>query len=272
MQWQIKSYAKINLDLKIIKFENLINRHLLQSRVLQISLYDTLTIKLNKVLSITYRFQDKNITIKNDIVYKSIKAFDKMFQTKSLFNICVKKRIPVGYGLGGGSSNAASVIMFLAKFHEINNPIKLKKLMSQIGSDVLLFKDKLPKVIDGHKSSKKIQIPKKLSKELIIILPKKKNLTADIFNLYKKRKYTKFKSYKIFHNDLLEPAIEVNSELRKIISKLSDLTDLFYRFGMTGSGSAVIIFPKSNTSTTTLHKKLVEIFPSSRIEKFKIIS
>ena len=53
------------------------------------------------------------IFVKNDIIKKTIKYFDKKYNKKSKFNILVDKKIPIGYGIGGGSSNAASILKYL---------------------------------------------------------------------------------------------------------------------------------------------------------------
>ena len=130
------SPAKINLNLKVINFDKELKKHKLSSKVAIIKLHDVIEINQSNDLKVVYRDKNrKKIIIKNDLVKKTIKYFDKKYQKKSKFNILVKKQIPVGYGIGGGSSNAASILKFLYKFHEINLLAyfqKIRKLLYQV--------------------------------------------------------------------------------------------------------------------------------------------
>ncbi|GHV53180.1 4-diphosphocytidyl-2-C-methyl-D-erythritol kinase [Spirochaetia bacterium] len=80
------------------------------------------------------------VPIEKNIVYKAV----SLYRSRTGFNrglrIHLEKRIPLGGGLGGGSSDAASTLMALnALAGEALSPLELKELAEQLGSDVPFF-------------------------------------------------------------------------------------------------------------------------------------
>ncbi len=183
---KIISPAKINLNLKVISFNEELKKHKLSSQIAIIKLHDVIKIYQTNNLSITYRDnKDKKIYIKNDIIKNTIKYFDKKYKKKSKFNIIVNKQIPIGYGVGGGSSNAASILKYLYKFYKLN-PKNFLDDAPKLGSDVLLFYNQTPKIIDGIKSYRTLNKNKHRWRKIYLIFPRTKNLTATIFSHFRK--------------------------------------------------------------------------------------
>ena len=58
---------------------------------------------------------------KKNIVYKTYVVLDKMFDFKHHYSIQLYKQIPIGGGMGGGSSNAAATMIALNKLNNLNN-------------------------------------------------------------------------------------------------------------------------------------------------------
>ena len=137
----IKSYAKVNLSLKVLgKFKS--GLHKIESLVSFLDLHDEIYIKNTKNKKhkvIFYGKFSKGIS-KNNTIYKLLKILDneKILKGKKYF-IKIKKNIPQKSGMGGGSMNAAALIKyFLSK-----NIIKLSKnkiieISNLVGSDVKL--------------------------------------------------------------------------------------------------------------------------------------
>lgn len=80
---------------------------------------------------------------KNNLVYKAAAAFFEHFDIKAQCSIRLEKNIPMGAGLGGGSSDAAAVIMALCTLFGIETNAKrmkdLVKIAAKLGADVPFF-------------------------------------------------------------------------------------------------------------------------------------
>ena len=264
---KIVSPAKINLNLKVINFDELLKKHRLSSRIAIIKLHDEIEIYHSNKLSIKYRNRnEKKLLIKDDIIKKTIKYFDKKYKKKSTFNILIKKQIPIGYGLGGGSSNAASILKYLYKFNNLNEKNFFVDA-PELGSDVLLFYDQSPKIIDGIKSYKLFNKSKPRWRKIHLIFPTTKNLTASIFSHFRRNSKNEKKIEKLFNNDLLGSSLALNKEFLKIHILLLQNKKKISFFGMSGSGSCIFLsFDKISSEKSII--QLIQLnFPLVRIEK-----
>ena len=135
----IKSYAKINLFLKILK-KNKNGLHNIQSSVMLLNLYDEIKIKSSTkdIIKFTGQFTNNINQYKNSIT-KSLFLLRKhnLINKKKKYKIIINKKIPVFAGLGGGTSNAVYLIKYLLK-NKINNKL-LTIFEKEIGSDFRLF-------------------------------------------------------------------------------------------------------------------------------------
>ncbi len=146
---KIKSPAKINLFLKITG-KRPDGYHDLNSLMCCVDLYDTISITFNtKKISVTCA-NPKVPEDKTNIAYKAAAIFFKTLNKHEGVKISIKKNIPVGAGLGGGSSNAASVLLCLNRYY--GNPFSQKKLISMgqsMGADVPFFIFQKPAIVTG---------------------------------------------------------------------------------------------------------------------------
>lgn len=134
----INSYAKINFGLQVLN-KRVDNFHNINSLFARISLKDLLYIEQSDKNEIRFT-NEINIPLEDNLVYKAIIAFKKKFNIADNFRITINKRIPMGGGLGGGSSNAATLIDTLAKMYKVENDYKSLSIIAQkIGSDVPFF-------------------------------------------------------------------------------------------------------------------------------------
>ena len=261
------SPAKINLNLKVIKFDKNLQKHKLSSQIAIIKLHDVIEIKPSNDLSVIYRDTNKKkIFVKNDIIKKTIKYFDKKYKKKSKFNILVDKKIPIGYGIGGGSSNAASILKYLYKFYKIN-PQNFFYDAPELGSDVLLFFNQTPKIIDGIKSYRILNKNTARWKKIYLIFPRTKNLTASIFSHFRKNSISEKTTKNPFRNDLLKSSLAVNPEFFDIYSLMLSEKKKFSFFGMSGSGSSIFFNFDKISSERSVIQLIKQKFPLVRIEK-----
>ena len=261
------SPAKINLNLKVIKFDKKLKKHKLSSQIAIIKLHDVIEIKPSNDLSVIYKDANKKkIFVKNDIIKKTIKYFDKKYKKKSKFNILVDKKIPIGYGIGGGSSNAASILKYLYKFYKIN-PKNFFDDAPELGSDVLLFFNQTPKIIDGIKGYRILNKNTARWKKIYLIFPRTKNLTASIFSHFRKNSISEKTTKNSFRNDLLKSSLAVNPEFFDIYSLMLSEKKKFSFFGMSGSGSSIFFNFDKISSERSVIQLIKQKFPLVRIEK-----
>ncbi len=139
----LKSYAKVNLFLKVGKKIKTKKLHNIQSLVFLINLSDKITIKRNygskDIVEFKGKFK-KYIIKNNNSIIKSMRLLKKknFLDNNINYRINVKKNIPVFSGLGGGSSNAASIIKFFLKKKDISKK-NIDYFSKTLGSDFRLF-------------------------------------------------------------------------------------------------------------------------------------
>src|SRR5215471_14084461 len=138
---QVIAPAKINLSLRLL------NRrgdgfHETETLIAPISLCDEIKIELRSgKQKITFRCNDPSVPKgEGNLVVRAANVFFEATKVTSGVSIELKKTIPHGAGLGGGSSNAASTLLALNKLFETNLPREaLAKMAEVIGSDVPFF-------------------------------------------------------------------------------------------------------------------------------------
>nr|HML48352.1 4-(cytidine 5'-diphospho)-2-C-methyl-D-erythritol kinase [Clostridia bacterium] len=133
---RIKARAKINWTLDIVgKRED--GYHLLDSLIQSVELYDTLTIRPADTLEFVLEGYARVPDDDNNLALRAARLLIETAQVKAGANLSLKKRIPVGAGMGGGSADAAAVLMGLNRFWRLNLPEEqLRALGLAIGADV----------------------------------------------------------------------------------------------------------------------------------------
>ncbi|MDD5119855.1 MAG: 4-(cytidine 5'-diphospho)-2-C-methyl-D-erythritol kinase [Candidatus Omnitrophica bacterium] len=136
----IKSFAKLNLYLQVLN-KRKDQFHNLNTLFCRIDLADTIILKKRKDNLIKIKCDSRHVPSgPANLCWRAAWLLRRKFNLKTGLTIEIKKRIPVGAGLGGGSSNAASVILGLNKYWHLNLPKKkLASLGAAIGSDIAFF-------------------------------------------------------------------------------------------------------------------------------------
>jgi 4-diphosphocytidyl-2-C-methyl-D-erythritol kinase len=131
---KIRSLAKINLDLRVLD-RRPDGYHNLTTIFQTVSLADTIEIDYVPARRLTVDL-DSNPPIPGNLIEKAA----EILGIPGRFTIRLTKRIPMGAGLGGGSSNAAATLLAIPALTGKNVPLeKLADLASQLGSDVPFF-------------------------------------------------------------------------------------------------------------------------------------
>jgi 4-diphosphocytidyl-2-C-methyl-D-erythritol kinase len=134
----VPSLAKLNLDLRVLH-KRTDGYHELRSIFQTISLKDTLEIEFDFAKR-TQIDLCSSIDIENNLVVRSAKAVLEHLKIHAWVRFVLRKRIPMGAGLGGGSSNAAAVLSALPALAGKRLPVaELVRLAESLGSDVPFF-------------------------------------------------------------------------------------------------------------------------------------
>lgn len=132
----LSSFAKINLGLKV-KEKRSDGFHDLDMIMQSVSLCDRVHIEKIKEKKISVSCDKFVCDEESNLAYKAAKVFFDEINPDFGISIKIEKNIPFGAGLGGGSSNAAAVIVGLDKVFELNLSKDEKiKLALNVGSDV----------------------------------------------------------------------------------------------------------------------------------------
>jgi 4-diphosphocytidyl-2-C-methyl-D-erythritol kinase len=138
---QVIAPAKINLSLRVLGRRS-DGFHEIETFIAPISLSDEIKIEQRSgKQQIAFRCDDPSVPKGEDnIVVRAANVFFEQTKVSSGVSIMLKKRIPHGAGLGGGSSDAASTLLALNELFETNLPREaLAKMAEIIGSDVPFF-------------------------------------------------------------------------------------------------------------------------------------
>lgn len=134
---RLRSLAKINLDLRVLH-KRPDGFHELRTIFQTISLADT--IEVDYTPGRTRIKLDSNIDIPANLILRATELVLRATRAKGQLQIALRKRIPMGSGLGGGSSNAAAILLALPALLKKTLPLEKRlELAAELGSDVPFF-------------------------------------------------------------------------------------------------------------------------------------
>jgi len=182
------SPAKVNLTLQITGVDKKDGYHFIKSIFDPVALYDIIEINFTKGSGITVvdKLKKLRIPAHENTIYKAAKKFMDYTGIKKGVKIEFSKHIPEGAGLGGGSSNAAAVLVALNKMTDAGlSDAQLVKIGSRIGSDVPFFIYRRPATVSGKgEKIKLIRGARKLW--YVLVYNNLKISTKDTYKLYDK--------------------------------------------------------------------------------------
>lgn len=131
--------AKLNLFLHITG-QRADGYHLLQSVFQFLDYSDTLYFENNNTGLIRILPNVEGVNLEDNIIYKAAMALKDRFHINHGVEIKLKKILPMGGGLGGGSSDAATTLLALNKIWDINaSKEELMEIGLNLGADVPVF-------------------------------------------------------------------------------------------------------------------------------------
>lgn len=198
-------------------------------------------------------------------------------------SISLKKVIPVGAGLGGGSSDAAATLLLMARLFEAEcagraNFRDLMILGASLGADVPYFIQGGLCVVEGIGDSvQAIKDSPLKGSSFLLICPPEHSSTIEVYRSFtqrfpssslqpdsklKKRDFSYQNVLDLVENDLAAVVFERSPECKKIFELISDCSEVVS--GLTGSGSALFCLPRQQNDVNVL-KKVQESLPNRQL-------
>ena len=237
--------AKLNIGLKI-NSKRPDGYHDLETEFRLISLYDYLEIKESKNFQLS--MNNYEIESEDNLISKAYFLMKSLSSEKSEFSFKVQKNIPIGAGLGGGSSNCASTLIVLNRLFKLDLPDnQLLKIGLSLGSDVPFFIKGKNSIAKGRgELLKTITIE---ANYYLIIYPNIKISTADAFKFYEDNKQE-------FPKDLKN---DFEFFVRKKYPEINEIFNLMSQYGnveLSGTGSSMYLNFKSSEEAYTIATKV----------------
>ena len=247
----INSNAKVNIGLRVLKKRDN-GYHNIITLFQEIDFFDiiTLTKNLNGC-----RFTSNVDWLKNDEDNLCIAAYNLMHKNYDIpgVDIVLNKKIPRGSGLGGGSSNAASIMKGIRDLYNLNiSNNELEYLAVNIGADVPFFINGSIQLGEGI-GEKLTPLKNKLKGKYLLIIPEIAVDTSWAYSQFKNgldtsessinfasllnKKTTSFNELKLIENDFESIVIPTYPEIGEIKEKLCALGAQYA--SLSGSGSTV---------------------------------
>jgi len=147
---KILSPAKINLFLHVCG-KRPDGYHELFSLMCRITLFDELSLQIGRGKAIEIHCSHPNVPVDDtNLAHRAVCLFQSKLGSTQGVNIHLNKNIPVAAGLGGGSSNAASILLALNTYYD--SPFSMDELMKlglALGADVPFFIFQKPAIASG---------------------------------------------------------------------------------------------------------------------------
>lgn len=246
-EWISQSHAKINLGLQVLQ-KLPTGYHEVKTGFCFIEWSDRFSVKKSNQLLLSMS-DDSIPTDDSNLIVKAIKHLRQYIQYSGHHLIKVDKKIPAGAGLGGGSSNAATILRMINKIESLGlSETDLADLCAGIGADVPLFLRGKPGIASGIGTTIK---PLDIQPDywILTVFPDIISSTAEAYSYCTPNEDPDFDLEDILVNEdpeewkyLLQNDLETNVVQRYPL--IGDLRDQLYEFGalhaaMSGSGSAV---------------------------------
>lgn len=266
----IKSYAKINISLRVVKKRE-DGYHELDSVMVPIELHDSIIISTLKNSGDNFVTIDdfSNGLVHYNLATEGINALAEKYGFKTKFRVYIHKVIPMQAGLGGGSSNAAFTMKAVNQMLKLNaTDDEIIDLAKTFGADIPFFVKCIPARCGGiGEIMEPIEIKNNYS--VLIVKPSLGCSTKEVFAIADKKEYkyvdidSVVKALKEGDDDLLaevmgnsleEAASSLVPEIQEIKATLKEAG--FKLVLMSGSGSTVFALSTDASLVKKVAKQL----------------
>ena len=243
------SPAKLNLNLKVISKRN-DGYHNLETTFQFIDLFDEITFEdSDKSFSISCNGLD--IKPENNLIFKSFNAIQNYCDVDKGIQIHLKKIIPVGAGLGGGSSNAATAIIILNRLWDLKlSKTDMLELGKSFGADIPFF-------INGENAigtgiGDQLSAIESKKQKYVLICP---NIFCSTKKMFEKYDLLDDKYKKNTQNSFWDVLLNQDNILKNFYNKNIDN----FNINLSGSGSSMFIKYENEDELN----KILKIIPNN---------
>ena len=280
--------AKLNLYLHITgRRED--GYHLLDSLFVFTTIGDEIKIRPAEILSMTIDGPFHSVIdtdVENNLVYRAALLLKQKFDVKAGAHIHLSKQLPVGSGLGGGSSDAALTLKALNTFWNLNVDVcVLAEMGLSLGADIPACLYQKPALISGIGEIIKPIASAFNSSPVLLIKPPGSLSTPSVYKQYAISKHPfsqalgnletiNFDAFiKQMHNaqnDLEEPAIRLMPSIRELLALLEGQSGCLLA-RMSGSGSTCFAIFSNKADLEIAAKNLQTLLPDHWIKQTDIV-
>lgn len=261
-----RAFAKINLFLRVTGRRG-DGYHELDSIFLPISLSDRIAIEVRPAVTSSINLSCNVASLadsQTNLAAQAAHEFMRHFNISAQVMIDLEKTIPAGAGLGGGSSDAGTVLRMLASMMQQTSSDSFERLHEiavGLGADVPFFLNPRPSRVTGiGERIEAIENPPLL--HLVVAVPPIEVQTASVFKELRREEWSGAASSEdideILHgaigrrhlvNDLEAPAVRLYPQIARLKALLQEFGAL--AASMSGSGGSVFgIFPDANAAAS----------------------
>ncbi len=219
--------AKVNLYLEIKKRRK-DGYHNIETLFEKIDIFDKVTLNPLRARETKIKIYPRNSNIPEgpgSLIFRAVELFRKYYNVDKGVSVKVHKRIPVAAGLGGGSSDAAAVLLGLNRLWKVSaNEKELSELGKELGADIPFFIRKASFAIGKGIGDKIKTLNWRIRLWHLIVSPPRELLSGDIYkecggspyySLTKKLPLTKIMSPATAGEALIKLALFKRNDLEK---------------------------------------------------------
>lgn len=269
--------AKINIGLEVLNKRG-DNYHNLNTVFYSLhNLYDEIIFERNDEEKVNLDSNIPELNDKNNLIHTAIRKIERKVKKKIGLNISLTKNIPMGAGLGGGSSDAACTINAVDQIYKLGLSYNEKLIIAQaVGSDVPFFLQG-GAAIGRSRGETLTFFDYKVEYQIVIISPNihvsspkayveldrdsTPRQMVDYKQILEKAKDNPSLMKSMIFNDFEKPIFKNHPEIKKIKRNMYQEGALFAL--MSGSGSSVFGFFEHGYNIS----RLEEYFPNYKVTK-----
>ncbi|MBS3735714.1 MAG: 4-(cytidine 5'-diphospho)-2-C-methyl-D-erythritol kinase [Candidatus Bipolaricaulota bacterium] len=264
-----KTFAKVNPRINVLgKLDD--GYHELDISFLSVNLADRMTFEPSNQDRITLS-TGADIPPEENLCYRVAKKLKESCSHNKGAEVTLEKRIPIGGGLGGGSSNAATTLICLNRLWDCNlSRRELIRLGKEFGADVPFFF--YGGYCTGTGKGSELRKKENLFRDCFIplIIPPFPQLTSEVYSrfdelteYFEKGRSGKDRNYPLelgnftVENDLQRAVIDLNPKLENYLNLLKNASTI-QTAGVAGSGSSLFGISRMDVSSGEIKEEIEE--------------